>query len=162
MEVGHLDEPRVGDALALNNAAVPAVNGHDPDTWAALLAIADRTWVVVDDGVLVALLVTFAPGAGYESANYRWLEERYDDFRYVDRIVVARSHARRGLGARLYEEMADAARAAGAARLLCEVNVEPPNPQSISFHTSTGWSPIGDLTHAPGKVVRFFEKPVQL
>jgi uncharacterized protein len=148
--------------LAMNNAAVPAVNPHDEATLAQLVSMADRSWVVDDDGVLGGLLVTFAPAAAYESANYRWLSERFgstdDAFRYVDRIVVAPTHRRRGLAGALYDTLADHAASVGAARLLCEVNVEPPNPRSIAFHEATGWSPIDDLTHAPGKVVRFFER----
>ena len=147
-------------ALAMNNAAVPAVNPHDEASFAALLAIADRAWVVDDDGTLGGLLVAFAPGAGYQSANYRWLSGRYDDFGYVDRIVVAPTHRRLGLAGRLYDALADHASAAGRARLLCEVNVEPPNPQSVAFHEANGWAVIDDLEHEPGKVVRFFERPL--
>jgi hypothetical protein len=150
------------DVLAMNNAAVPAVNPHDASSFAELVAMADRTWLVDDDGVLGGLLVTFAPGAAYESANYRWLSERFGSadaaFRYVDRIVVAPTYRRRGLAGALYETLADHAASMGAARLLCEVNVEPPNPRSIAFHEAAGWSPIDDLTHGPGKIVRFFER----
>lgn len=161
-EIRALHESDLAAVLAMNNAAVPAVNPHDEASWLALVAMADRSWVVDDDGVLGGLLVTFAPAAAYESANYRWLSERFgstdDAFRYVDRIVVAPTHRRRGLAGALYDTLADHAASVGAARLLCEVNVEPPNPRSIAFHEATGWSAIDDLTHGPGKVVRFFER----
>ena len=87
--------------LAMNNQAVPAVNPHDPESLSALLVMADRTWVVDDDGALGGLLVAFGPGATYQSKNYRWLSERYDNFGYVDRIVVAQTHRRLGLAGRL-------------------------------------------------------------
>lgn len=144
--------------LQLNNAAVPTVNPHELDSLSELCAAADRSWVVDDGGTIGGLLVTFAPGADYQSANYLWLSERFDDFRYVDRIVVAPSHKRLGLGSQLYAEFEDHAKASGAARLLCEVNVEPPNPQSLAFHADNGWVPIEDRTHAPGKVVRYLQK----
>ena len=144
--------------LALNNTAVPAVNPHDGDSLADLLAIADRTWVVDDNGSLGGLLVSFAPGAPYRSKNYKWLSERYDNFGYVDRIVVAETHRRLGLAGRLYATLAEHAATQGRDRLLCEVNVEPPNPQSIAFHEADGWQAIQDLEHAPGAVVRYFER----
>jgi predicted GNAT superfamily acetyltransferase len=147
-------------ALVMNNAAVPAVNPHDRASFVELLAIADRTWVVDDDGVLGGLLVSFAPGSTYASANYGWLSDRYGDFGYVDRIVVAPSHRRMGLAGRLYGALADHAAAKDRRRLLCEVNVEPPNPQSLAFHEAAGWRPIDDLEHGPGKIVRFFERPL--
>lgn len=160
MLIRDLLETDLRAVLAMNNAAVPAVNPHDPASLEALLAIADRAWVADDGGALGGLLVTFAPGARYESANYQWLSERYDDFRYVDRVVVAPTHKRRGLGRRFYDVFEEASRLAGTARLLCEVNVEPPNPQSIAFHGQLGWQVIDDLEHGPGKVVRYFEKPL--
>ncbi|MEM7286677.1 MAG: GNAT family N-acetyltransferase [Actinomycetota bacterium] len=144
--------------LTMNNAAVPAVNPHDPDSLEGLLAMADRTWVVDDEGVLGGLLVAFGPGADYQSKNYRWLSERYDNFGYVDRIVVAETHRRLGLAGRLYAALADHAAASGRDRLLCEVNVDPPNPQSIAFHEADGWEAVQDLEHAPGAVVRYFQK----
>ena len=149
------DRPAI---LEMNNQAVPAVNPHDVASLDELLAIADRTWVVDDNGALGGLLVAFAPGAGYQSKNYRWLSERYDNFGYVDRIVVAETHRRLGLAGRLYEALAEHASARGRDRLLCEVNVEPPNPQSIAFHEANGWQAVQDLEHAPGAVVRYFER----
>lgn len=162
MRVRPLRSEETEAALALNNAAVPAVNHHDAASFAALVAMADRSWVVATDDRLCALLVTFAPDAGYESANYRWVQERFDDFRYVDRIVVDPDYKRQGLGSRLYGAFEDHARAVGAARLLCEVNVDPPNPQSIAFHLAAGWQPIADRRHGPGKVVRYFQRPFDL
>ncbi|NNC76206.1 MAG: GNAT family N-acetyltransferase [Acidimicrobiia bacterium] len=150
----------LGAVLDMNNAAVPAVNAHDVRSLEVLVEMADRSWVVDDGDALGGLLVTFAPGTGYDSANYRWLSQRFDDFRYVDRVVVAATHKRRGLGRGLYEVLEAHARVVGTSRLVCEVNVEPPNPQSIAFHTEIGWRPVDDLEHAPGKVVRYFEKPL--
>lgn len=145
-------------AVLLNNDAVPAVNPHDEASFAELIDQADRAWVFDDDGTLAAMLVTFAPGAAYGSRNYGWLSERYDDFRYVDRIIVAPSHKRMGLGASLYAALEEQATAVGAARLLCEVNVEPPNPQSVAFHEDRGWEAIEDHWFADDYAVRFFQK----
>ena len=150
----------LGAVLAMNNAAVPAVNAHDVRSLEVLVEMADRSWVVDDGDTLGGLLVTFAPGTTYDSANYRWLSHRFDDFRYVDRVVVAPTHKRRGLGRRLYEVFEAHARVVGTTRLVCEVNVEPPNPQAIAFHTEIGWRPVDDLEHARGKIVRYFEKPL--
>ena len=145
-------------ALALNNAAVPAVNLLDEPSFRDLLSLATRSWVVDDAGTLAALFVTFAPGAPYASPNYRWHDQRSDDFLYVDRIVVAPTHRRLGLARHLYDTLADHARTNDIPRLVCEVNVEPPNPASIAFHEANGWIPLEDLRHGPGKVVRFFHR----
>ncbi|MEM7091961.1 MAG: GNAT family N-acetyltransferase [Actinomycetota bacterium] len=157
-EVGHADHAAL---LELNNAAVPAVNPHDAESLAELFAICDKAWVAVDEaGSIGGLLVTMAPGAPYGSRNFGWLEERFDDHGYVDRIIAARTHRRMGIAGKLYATFAEHATAAGRPRLTCEVNVEPPNPQSIAFHEANGWIAVADVEHEPGYVVRFFQKPL--
>jgi len=143
--------------LEMNNAVVPTVNPHDAASLVDLIAIADRCWVLDDGGALGGLLVVFAPGGSYQSRNYRWFDEHYDNYIYVDRIVVASTHRRLGLAGRLYDTAVVHAVAESRERLFCEVNVEPPNPQSIAFHEAYGWSAIADHRHSPTELVRFFE-----
>lgn len=158
MCLGPLHADDLTKVLALNNAAVPAVNPHDRGSLRALVESADRCWTARVEGELVGVLVAFAPGADYQSANYRWLSDRFDNFRYVDRIIVSPQAKGRGVGRALYAALEQHARAADAPRLVCEVNVEPPNPQSIAFHLATGWVAIEDREFSPDKVVRYFEK----
>lgn len=158
MQIRDLAPTDLVAALQLNQAALPAVNGHTPDSFAALVAEADRSWVAEDDGTLAGLLVSFAPGASYASQNYRWLQERFDRFRYVDRIIISPDYQRRGLGSDLYGALAQHAATQDVKRLLCEVNLQPPNPQSVAFHERSGWAGISDRTLGADKVVRYFEK----
>lgn len=158
MQIRALAPGDLAAALILNEAALPAVNTHTADSFATLIAQADRSWVVDAGGTLAGLLVSFGPGATYQSAHYRWLQERFENFRYVDRVIISPDHQRLGLGSKLYSALEQHARDAGAGRLLCEVNVEPPNPQSVAFHTRSGWTPIEDRALSPDKVVRYFER----
>lgn len=158
MQIRDLSATDLGAVLRLNEAALPAVNSHDADSLSALVAQADRTWVLENAGALAGLLVSFAPGAPYASPHYRWLQERFDEFRYVDRVIISPEHQRRGLGSKLYGALERHAAAQGAKRLLCEVNLLPANPQSIAFHDRSGWTGIEDRTLRPDKVVRYFEK----
>ena len=157
-EVAPEDHPAL---IEMNNAAVPAVNAHDDESFVQLIEWCERAWVAVDDsGAIGGLLVTMGPGAEYTSRNYGWLNERLENFGYVDRIIAAPTHRRMGIAGKLYDTFADHARTRGWDRLTCEVNVEPPNPQSIAFHEASGWSGIEDVEHEPGYTVRFFEKPL--
>ena len=134
-------ETDLEEVLRLNNAAVPAVNR---------LAQTDIAWflrnapyfTIADDGGVAAFLVGLEPGLAYRSPNYRWFCERYDRFAYIDRIVVAPSARRLGLGRRLYDDFA-ARRGGAAGRLVCEVNIRPANDRSMRFHTMYGFSEIG-------------------
>ncbi len=138
--------------LALNNTAVPHVNGHDRDSFAALTATAAHVLVAERDDEVAGFVVAFTPGAAYASANYRWFAARHDDFCYVDRIVTVPRHRRTGIGARLYREVA---RATDAPLITCEVNVRPPNDTSMAFHERLGFRPVGTQdTEGGAKTVR--------
>jgi uncharacterized protein len=129
--------------LALNTEAAPAVNVIALEELALLVAESALA-LTVDDGAPAALLVALPPGLDYESENYRWFTRRAagGDFLYVDRIVVAPRLRGGGIGRELYRHVFAAADARGA-EVLCEVNVEPPNPGSMRFHAGLGFAEVG-------------------
>ncbi|ASD21851.1 GNAT family N-acetyltransferase [Cryobacterium sp. LW097] len=132
--------------LALNSAAVPAVNDLDADALAALIIASHSAIVVVADAepdTVLGFAILFAAGADYASENYRFFSGRARTFLYVDRIVVTAGHRGRGLGARLYAAVFDTARALPADVVFCEVNLRPANPESLAFHGRLGFTEIG-------------------
>ncbi|TFD68373.1 GNAT family N-acetyltransferase [Cryobacterium gelidum] len=147
------DLPRL---LALNNAAVPAVNELDAPALAALAEHSHLAVAVVADGaadVALGFAILFVAGADYESENYRWFSGRSTDFLYVDRIVVADGSRGQGLGQVLYDAIFGAARRELLAEVLCEVNLEPPNPGSLAFHDRLGFTEVGQLSTKGDTVV---------
>ena len=63
---------------------------------------------------------------------------------------------RKGLAARLYDALFDAARAAGHSHVVCEVNSDPPNPGSDAFHFARGFEIVGEAhLDDRGKTVRY-------
>ena len=103
-----------------------------------------------------ALLIAFDQASLYDGANYLWFRERYRDFLYIDRVIVAQSHRRSGMGRALYAEAFNYARKVGHARIACEVNLSPPNPASESFHAELGFKEVGKATLDDGaKTVRY-------
>ncbi|MGV7197032.1 GNAT family N-acetyltransferase [Xanthomonas axonopodis] len=141
--------------LALNNAHATELSLLDADGLTALLRRAWHARVVAPaDGLLIAL----DQDAAYANANFAWLAERFARFVYVDRIVIAAHARRRGLAMQLYGDLIRRARAAAHLRVVCEVNIEPPNPASLALHEQLGFVPIGETVLASGKQVRYLEK----
>jgi uncharacterized protein len=104
------------------------------------------------------LLIAFDQDAAYQSPNFLWFKARYDTFVYVDRIIVA-AHARgRGLARTFYEDLFDRARKAGHQRIVCEVNLDPPNPGSLNFHAALGFVGVGEAVLENGKTVQYMER----
>jgi predicted GNAT superfamily acetyltransferase len=155
----HLRPYQPADAaavLALNQAALDAVTSLDADRLDRLVALAAQVSVIVDGDVVAGFAMVFAPDSSYDSANYAWFAARYDDFRYLDRVVVAPTHRRRGVGRTLYDHLE--ASAASSGRMALEVYVEPPNVASLAFHQARGYVEQGRLPQPGGKVCTMLVK----
>ncbi len=140
----------------LNNAAVPAVPEMTEEDLDALREMADVALAVIDEEQpqrVLGFVLAMHPGSPYDSENYRWFEERGGNGLYVDRIVVGGGMRGRGLGQVLYASVFGAAEAEGRAEVTCEVNVEPPNPGSLAFHSRLGFAEVGRQATKGGSVV---------
>ena len=154
-------EPRhFADILALNAASVHFLSPLTPERLAHLHQHAAYHTVLLDGERVLAFLLAFAPGAPYDSVNYRWFDARFADFLYVDRIVVADTARGLGLASRLYRDLFEHARAHGYGRVVCEFDVDPPNPASERFHRNFGFAEVGSQRLAGGKTVSLQSAPV--
>jgi uncharacterized protein len=133
----------VDDVLALNERNVVKLAPLDAARLAEIQDWADRVDVLDVDGDFAGFVVTFGPGTPYDSDNYRWFTDRFDDFYYLDRIVLHEDFRRRGLGGFVYDDVEETARKHG--RLALEVNLVPRNDASLAFHESRGYVEVGRL-----------------
>jgi predicted GNAT superfamily acetyltransferase len=157
-----LREPARADwsrLLELNEASVSELSELDEARLELVLSFAHRSLVAEHDDEVVGFAIAMAPGAPYDSDNYRWFSTHFEQFLYLDRVAVAESMRRRGIGAQLYRAMETQAQAFG--RMVCEVNVVPRNTASLAFHASRGYREIGRLEHTPEKVVTLMSKELR-
>lgn len=119
---------------------------------AALLGTADFTLAARDGETLVGFVIGMRPGSEYASENYRYFDARSSDFLYVDRIVVDAARRGSGTGRALYEAVFELARAHGLREVTCEVNLDPPNPESLAFHARLGFERVGEQPTKNGSV----------
>ncbi len=143
MQTKVLTPADAGLILDMNNAAVPNVNHATPEELVELIEMSGLTAALTEGEDVLGFVLTMPPGAGYGSDNYRWFSEHYDEFVYVDRIVVAETARNRGIGAELYKIVFAHAEAHGVPRVTCEVNLDPPNPGSLRFHKRLGFVEVG-------------------
>jgi predicted GNAT superfamily acetyltransferase len=111
-------------------------------------------------GTVAGFCLVLAPGADYDSMNYRWFEGRYDDFVYLDRIAIAPAFQRRGLGRTMYGEVERLARELqpGATHFTLEVNLRPRNETSLAFHATLGFAEVGRQETDYGTLVSLMAK----
>lgn len=140
MTTRDLDEAAIPAALALNNAHAEELSFKTEDAFRRLLAVAYRKRCTAAGD---AFLIAFDQDADYPGECFAWFKARYARFVYVDRVAVDPAHRKRGLARLLYEELFAAARVGGHDRVLCEVNLVPPNPGSDAFHAALGFEEVG-------------------
>jgi len=103
-----------------------------------------------------ALLLAFEDTDDYDGGHFHWFRGRLHRFLYIDRVVVAETWRRHGLARMLYEEVFKRAIYLGHTRVVCEVNLRPPNPVSDKFHQTLGFHEIGRATiNDDAKTVRY-------
>ena len=120
--------------LALNNAAGPTILPLDMAQLRALERDAAYFRVAEIDGHAAGFLIALREDADYASPNFRWFRERYTEFLYIDRIVVARPYRGLGLGRVFYADVTS---------FVCEVFLEPRDDVSVLFHGTWGFQEAG-------------------
>jgi uncharacterized protein len=139
--------------LALNNAHAQELSWLEPER---LEQLVKQAFLARRIGNLAAFLLAFDQDARYDSPNFLWFCSRYPRFVYVDRIVVASSARGRGCARRLYHDLFEHAVRAGHERVVCEVNSNPPNPESDAFHAALRFVEVGSARiHNDSKTVRY-------
>ena len=157
MEILRIAQCDFPDVLTLNATAVPHVNliGQDELQWFADHAAFVR--VANISGRIAGFLIGMRPGTNYASPNYRWFCDNYQDFAYVDRVVVAQWARRKRIAESLYTEFAESQ--ADAPFMTCEVNLHPPNAGSMRFHERMGFRQVSSQEiHGGEKEVALMEK----
>jgi predicted GNAT superfamily acetyltransferase len=136
--------------LALNNAAGPGILPMDAGKLRFFWEHADYFRVAENDGLLAGFLVAVSQDAPHDSPNFLWFRERYPEFLYIDRIVVASSRRGAGVGRVFYGDVQSFAEVR-VPRLAAEVFLETGSHPALLFHGSFGFREVGQhLMPGPG------------
>ena len=160
--------PRIRDAtqedgaaiLALNRAGSPGVTPFAPGEVERCVERATLFRVAELDGEVAGYLLVFAHGFADVGDEYRWFSARHEAFLYVDSIAIAPAQRRAGVGRALYADLGSEARRRGIPRIVCEVNLDPPNPRSLAFHAAQGFREVGQMRVSDGRFVSLLELEV--
>jgi hypothetical protein len=145
----------------INNEGVPGVTPLTPREAASIMDAATLLLVAETGGNVAGYLIAYEPSRAYDGEEFLWFRARSADFLYVDQIAVAKRARGAGIGRALYEEAARAAGVRRLAALVCEVNIDPPNPQSMAFHHRLGFAEIDRLqVRLHSRYVALMRKPL--
>ena len=142
---------------SINSAGEPGVGAATQDALVAIIK-QGRCFVATDaHDKALGFLVLLPPGAAYASQNYKWFEDRYEDYIYVDRIAISPQVRGAGLGAALYAH-AFKYYSGKALLIACEVNITPPNPGSMRFHERAGFKHVGEQAFSDAYAVAYLAR----
>ena len=128
--------------LALNNAAGPGILPMDAGKLRFFWENADYFRVAEKDGHLAGFLVALTQDAPHDSPNFLWFRERYPEFLYIDRIVIASTRRGAGVGRVFYGDVQSFSEVR-VPRLCAEVFLEGSNHPARLFHGSFGFREVG-------------------
>ena len=135
-------EHELDSVLALNNAAGPAILPLDLPRLRRLYDTAEYFRVAERDDAMAGFLIGFGAHANHDSSNFAWFRERYPDFFYIDRVVVASRRCGGGVGRALYADVQSYAELRYP-HLACEVFLEHGTDHALLFHGSFGFREVG-------------------
>ena len=144
--------------LELNNLAVPQVNRLDIAKMGWFYKASAYFRMAVVDSRLAGFLIALSPDCNYESQYFDWFCQRYTNFIYIDRIIVAEWARRRGVGVALYKDVEHYAQGLELT-VASDVYSLPPNKISLAFHKACGYKEVGSqLVESGTKTVAKFIK----
>lgn len=129
--------------LALNAASVTVLSPLDRARFSMLKQQASLILIAEGDRGVCGFLMGFCEGKMYDSKNYQWFSERLKHFFYIDRIVIAEPARSMGIGRQFYQVITEWAQAERLHWLAAEIDIEPANPKSLSFHQRQGFVSVG-------------------
>jgi predicted GNAT superfamily acetyltransferase len=135
-------EHELDQVLALNNAAGPGILPMDAGKLRFFWENADYFRVAEQDGHIAGFLVAVGQDAPHDSPNFLWFRERFPEFLYIDRIVIASTRRGAGAGRVFYGDVQSFAEVR-VPRLCAEVFLEGNNHPALLFHGSFGFREAG-------------------
>jgi predicted GNAT superfamily acetyltransferase len=148
--------------IAINAAGQPGVSPLTPAELGLVRTEAPLFEVAELDRELVGYLIAYLDTSVYDGEEFNWFRQHFTGFLYIDQIAVAQSSRHAGVGAQMYQLLEQRARQQGLTSLTCEVNLEPPNPVSLAFHSRQRFVEVGTLTTSDGRTVSLRRKELEL
>lgn len=147
-------EPKVYDyILKLNEENVDVLIPTDREELEYLAEKAVLFHVIYVDENPAGFIIALREGLkDYDFRSYRWFEERYPRFLYIDRVVVDKKYWKRGLGRKLYQCAFDYAREKDIEIVAAAITTVPYNEESMAFHAKMEFHEIGEQLIRGGTV----------
>lgn len=148
MMIRNLTPTDLALAHAWNQANTPHVNSLDFAAFSNVYGMSSHRYLIEYNGSPAGFSWLMYPESLYESVNFRYFKDRFTNFLYLDRIVIAEEFRGKALATKLYKHIFATH---APIPICCEVNSRPPNVASTELHKKLGFRLVGEQSTDKGK-----------
>ena len=130
------------EIIKINEAAIPAVNSVTESEFEWFFEHALYFKKVLNFDKIIGFLLVLPAKLNYKSLNYQWFSNHYNNFAYIDRIVIIQSYKNNGIGTSLYLDLEQSLDQT-IPLIGCEFNLKPANKESKNFHLKLNYENVG-------------------
>lgn len=152
---------RIPKLWRLNEAAGAEAFSLPESQFAELVGQSDcvlERWQDKPGGKLSGFLLGFSAGRVVENFGYMWFQTRFDNFLYVDRVVMAADGPPQGVGSSMLLEVLQWCRERGIDNLVCQVHDRPPNPVGHALCGKLGFQPLESVMLPSREIVTMYQR----
>jgi uncharacterized protein len=142
----------------INEAGRPNVSPINTQSISEVRMTAPYFIVAETDHAVVGYIIGYTADNVYDGEEFAWFKGKFAQFLYIDQIAIAPSARAQGIGARFYTHAANFCQERQFPMMVCEVNLDPPNPISLKFHTHIGFRELEVLKVSDGRTVSLLQK----
>lgn len=113
-------------------------------------------------GALCAFAQGLTCGQGVDHFAYQWFSMRFDDFVFIDRIIVDSAYRRQGRGAQLLEACVAKAQAHNKTLMVCQVHDRPSNKLGHLFIQKMGFNAIESVMLPSRDIVTMYQRSIAM
>ncbi len=145
--------------LEINTEGKPGVAPLNCAELLRMMNLTDYVKVLEINGRVAGYFIAFLKNSNYDGEEFQYFQKELNsNYLYVDQIAIAEKYLGNGLAKEFYRDAEHFAIQFSISQIVCEVNLEPPNPKSLKFHTSLGFHKVTQLTTQDGREVLLLSK----
>lgn len=155
-----MTERDYAQVIRINATCGPAVARLNGEELRRLGAIDNEHLVAIgENSEIVGYALVFGREAAYDGEEFLALRSAISQpFLYIDQVAIAPEARRKGIGLEIHAAIEAIAARHSIRCLCCEVNINPPNPVSLDFHTKIGFESVRQLDASDGRTVVLLAK----
>lgn len=90
--------------------------------------------------------------------SYHWFLTRFEDFLFLERVVVLPEYQRAGIASALLARALQWSREAGLTSICCQVHDRPPNKKGHAFVLALGFVPVESVMLPSREIVTMYQR----